>query len=154
MKALIYNDDGSSLLGEFDAASYVSKHLQLGEVANPSCNKSIKYIQTKDTRKALRCWEYVRERYGKGITISCSYREKDWNKAVGGTSDSLHLSGCAFDCQMPMSDSLFKDFCQWSEIAAEKYRTQAEVLRYSWGVHLGFGKLNYTTKTIYISDKR
>ena len=156
LKCVIYNDDGSSIVGDFDENSYVSKHLQLKEVANPSCKESVKYVQHKGTRIALACWEYVRERYGKPISISCSYRSPSWNASIPGAApDSLHLEAEAFDNQLPgMSDSLFSDFCHWAEIAAEKYGVQVEVIREPYGFHLGFGRLPYTTKKIYIADAR
>ena len=39
----------------------------------------------------------LREWYGSPIYVNSGYRSKELNKAVGGVSNSFHLTGCAAD---------------------------------------------------------
>lgn len=45
----------------------------------------------------VRVLDLLREKYGKAIYINSTYRDKDYNKAVGGKKNSLHLDFNAID---------------------------------------------------------
>ena len=46
---------------------------------------------------ANRCFEPMREWYGKPIYINSFFRNKELNKAVKGSATSDHVKGCAID---------------------------------------------------------
>lgn len=156
VKVVIYNDDGSALSGDMDLNSYVSKHLKLSEVANLSAKDLVKYVQTPETRSALKCWEYCREKWNRGITISGNYRTPSFNASVGGVSNSLHLGALAFDNQLGnVSDYTYNNWVRWGKEAAEKYGMCFEICRYKWGLHVAWGyRLPYTTAKFYSKDYR
>lgn len=54
----------------------------------------------------------LRSAYGKPITISSGYRCPALNRAVGGSSTSVHMLGYAAD--MTVGDS-FEDFCDFAQ---------------------------------------
>lgn len=141
----------------YNETDNITTHLKFNEIDNPSNDKDIKLVVSKDAFKSLCAWEYVRERYGKPIRLSCSYREADWNKKCGGVSNSLHITAQAYDCQVGnISDSDYVNWLKWVECACEKYGMQGELGRYAWGLHIGFAtKLPYSYKGIvYQFDKR
>lgn len=131
---------------DYDSGAQVTPHLRFNEIDNPSNSKQIKLVLSQDAFKSLKAWEYIRTRYGKSITLSCCYREKEWNKLKGGVDNSLHLTAQAYDMQLgKVTDLEYAKWLRWVECACEKYGMQGELGRYSWGLHVGFAtKLPYT----------
>lgn len=132
-----------------------SPHVVFSEIANPSSGETIILELPLEARRHRDCWEVWREWWGKPVTINCGYRTANYNRLIGGVSDSQHRKCCAYDCGVgAISDSVFKECMDVCYAIAKAYNTQCELGRYSWGLHIGFSKLDYTTKVLYTFDKR
>ena len=132
-----------------------SPHVTYGEISNPSSKENIILELPLEARLHRDCWEIWREWWGKPVTITSAYRTKNFNKAIGGASNSLHLKCCAYDCGIgQISDTLFKECYDVCFAIAKAYNTQCELGRYTWGLHIGFAKLSYTDKRVYTFDSR
>ena len=53
---------------------------------------------------ALDCLQYARELYGKPMVINSAYRSISHNKSIGGSKNSRHLNGSAFDIKCAPED--------------------------------------------------
>jgi len=138
-KAQFQNPDGTWFTASISSTDKISEHFTFAEIANPSCAVECKLKWYQESSAANKAMEYVRDRYGKAITISCCYREENYNKKVGGETNSLHLKSCAYDCQFGnVSQAVYNNFLHWIECACEKFGLQAELGRYSWGLHIAF----------------
>lgn len=140
-KAMFENPDGTWFTATVNESDKISEHFTFKEIMNQSCTPEIKLKWYQESVMANKAMEYVRIRYGKAITISCCYREEAYNKRVGGTSNSLHLKGCAYDCQfgkISKGSAFYNNLLRWVECACEKYNLQAELGLYPWGAHVGF----------------
>lgn len=140
---------------EIENTAKITPHFAVEEIANPSCKEDVKLVMPQGAFTALLALEWVRTQYNKKMPVNSGYRSPSYNKEIGGTPDSLHLLCEAFDIGLGnITDKTFNNFYLWVYAAAVKYDVQAELLRYSWGLHIGFGKLNYTSERIYSEDKR
>lgn len=71
-----------------------TEHFKLSEFKCKHCGKVV-------LKQALiDMLEKIRVKIGVPITVECGYRCPDHNKAVGGVSNSAHLSGEAADIRM------------------------------------------------------
>ena len=135
--------------------SFITPHLKWGEVANYKCEEDIKMVLPFESFIYFSQWEEFRLYYGKPLVISSGYRSPTFNKEVGGTANSLHLTMQATDNVIgSISDAFWAQCCNWGLAIAHKYGNQCELGRYSNRIHLGFGKLSYTTKELFTYDKR
>lgn len=157
MKVGFVQPNGLTVYSDLTGNESISTHLKVSEVWNNSAKEEVKLICSSDFWTAVDCWEYLRTRYGKSITISSCYRTPTFNASVGGEANSLHLKGCAFDNQLgKMDNATFERWKGWVENACILYGVQAELGRYNWGLHTGFIKtLPYKYDgLVYTFDKR
>lgn len=70
----------------------VTEHFTVSEFA---CHDGSDYVPI-DVDLAFKL-EDIRQHFGKPITITSAYRTPSYNKKIGGTSDSYHVKGQAFD---------------------------------------------------------
>lgn len=132
-----------------------SPHVTFGEISNPSSGEKVILELPQEAFLHRDCWEIWRDWWGKPVNITSGYRTEKFNKKEGGASNSLHLKCCAYDCSIgAISDTVFKECYDVCYAIARAYNTQCELGRYSWGLHIGFAKLDYTAKTVYTFDKR
>ena len=82
----------------------ISEHISLKEAtSSPTAtrlgihNIPSSAVLSKMEKVANRCFEPVRNWYGKPIKINSFYRSQDLNKAVGGSGSSQHCLGEAMD---------------------------------------------------------
>lgn len=82
----------------------ISKHISFKEAthSNTAVARKIKNVPDADTivrmkLVAEKCFEPVRNWYGKPIKINSFYRSPKLNSAVGGASKSQHVKGEAID---------------------------------------------------------
>lgn len=82
----------------------ISKHITLKEaISSPTAVRlGISNAPDKETlermkKVAERCFEPLREWYGKPIRINSFYRSQELNKAIGGSETSEHCFGEAID---------------------------------------------------------
>ena len=93
---------------EINKNARLSQHFTLGEL----CKTSVKtadgnipsHVHIENLKRLTKWLEMLRDewnsRYGEGddpIIINSGYRSPQVNKAVGGASNSNHLTGCAVD---------------------------------------------------------
>lgn len=132
-----------------------SPHITFGEIANPSSGEDIILELPYVARIHRDCWEIWRNWWGKKVPINSGYRTAKYNAKVGGVSNSLHRLCCAYDNAVgAVTDSVFKECYDVCYAIAEAHDTQCELGRYPWGLHIGFGKLDYTDKRVFVFDKR
>ena len=62
-----------------------------------NCGKCSGYPKNGISKSLVDNMNLLRQIYGKSITITSGYRCPDFNKRVGGASNSAHLTGCACD---------------------------------------------------------
>jgi len=91
----------------------------------------------------------VRAAVGKPITVTSGYRAPVLNKAVGGSSTSNHLRGCAADCvtgnkstdNMLMVKALLNLELDYDECIIEgaSFNSKGEIVSAKW-IHLAYRK--------------
>ena len=151
----IQNRFGSWITCALPSDGLWSPHVTFAEIANPSSGESIILELPEEAKIHRDCWEIWREWWGKPVTITSGFRTKSYNAKIGGTSSSQHLRCCAYDNAIgAVTDAIFKECYDVCFAIAKAHGTQCELGRYSWGLHIGFSKLDYTTKTVYTFDKR
>ena len=76
----------------------LSKNFRLVELSNTKGKKDEpQYLITDSSRKFNELLQIFRERYGMPINPTSGYRQKEYNKLVGGSDNSMHLYACAVD---------------------------------------------------------
>ncbi len=109
----------------------LSKNFTLEELchSNTANSKGIKNIPSeKEMANLLYLAEKVlqplRDGLGKSINVNVGFRNKVLNKAVGGSSTSFHLTGCAADLDNGEGNSeifhFIKDNLPYTELIWEK----------------------------------
>ena len=89
---------------QLNSNAKLSEHFLLGEFTKSGSHPNIYNVPTHEAianLKHLCQWlEVLRERSGGPIVINSGYRSPQLNRAVGGASNSNHLSGCAADIRV------------------------------------------------------
>ena len=82
------------------------KHFTIAELcrSNTATAKKIDNTPTEQVEKNLKALvenvlDPVREKLGRPITVNCGYRSPKLNNAVGGVSNSQHVTGEAADIE-------------------------------------------------------
>jgi len=96
----------------------ISKHISYKEATlSPTATRlGIDNVPNPDVKYRMllvanKCFEPLREFYGKPIRINSFYRSPELNKAIGGSSSSQHCSGEAMDID---ADKDNKKLFEWS----------------------------------------
>ena len=81
---------------------HLSQHFTLGEVTKTSVKTADgnipSHVHIENLKRLTKWLEQLRQRYkNTPIIINSGYRSPQVNKAVGGASNSNHLTGCAVD---------------------------------------------------------
>lgn len=105
----------------------------------------------------------IREKLGKPIRVTSGFRNKKLNTAVGGASNSNHMTGCAADIHTGNDSSdnvkiievLLSLGIPYDECISEKavFNKAGELVSCSW-VHLAYRHNNNRRKFIYTSDMK
>ena len=93
---------------EINKQARLSQHFTLGEMCKTSAKTADgnipSHVHIENLKRLTKWLEMLRDewnsRYGEGddpIIINSGYRSPQVNKAVGGASNSNHLTGCAVD---------------------------------------------------------
>lgn len=98
--------------------------------------------------------EEFRRWLGRPMTVHAWYRTKEYNKDVGGVSNSSHLRGCATDwhTNVDIDTTKFKKYAKKWKAICKAYGVVGEAGLYTWGVHFG-SHISYS-KTFYHWDSR
>lgn len=107
--------------------------------------ENLKYL----AEKAL---QPIRDKWGKPLTVNSGYRCKELNKAVGGVSNSSHLTGLAADIEAGTNEDNKKLFNFISEMVKNKEITVDQVIdekNYAW-IHVGLSRENNRNEVFHL----
>lgn len=122
----------------------ISKHISYDEatISPTGLRMGIKNIPNAEQIEAMKlvaekCFEPLREWYGKPITINSFYRCPELNKAVKGSPTSDHMKGHAIDLTIGSKEGnkMLYDWCK----ANLDYDQLINEYDHSW-VHISFRK--------------
>ena len=98
--------------------------------------------------------EEFRNWLGRPMSVHAWYRTKEYNRKVGGVSNSSHTKGTATDWSTNIEiskEKFIKYASKWKEICAA-HGVVGEAGLYAWGVHFG-SQITYSKK-FYHWDSR
>ncbi len=136
----------------------ISKHISYREATQSATATRLK-IDNTPTDEVLanmklvaeKCFEPLREWYGKPIRINSFYRSPGLNRAVGGSATSDHVRGFAIDLDTP-SNAENKKLFDWL-----KDNVEFTQLIWEYGdksgpdwVHISYDKNNLKKQILYI----
>ena len=107
--------------------------------------ENLKYL----AEKAL---QPIRDKWGKPLTVNSGYRCKELNKAVGGVSNSSHLTGLAADIEAGTNEDNKKLFNFISDMVKNKEITVDQVIdekNYAW-IHVGISRENNRNEVFHL----
>jgi len=132
----------------------ISKHITFKEATFSATAQrlGIKNEPTLEHLKAMitvaeKCFEPLREWYGKPLRINSFYRGKDLNKAVKGSATSQHCKGEAIDIDAG-SVTENKKIHDWIKANLE-FTQLINEYNYSW-VHVSFDAKNLKKQCLII----
>ena len=92
--------------------SHLSPHFSLGEFTRSGSHPEVYNIPSHEAianMKRLCVWlEELRKRYNAPIRLNSGYRSPQLNRAIGGVSNSNHLTGCAVDIRVENMEQLIR----------------------------------------------
>lgn len=124
----------------------LSKSFSLAELTNSNTAKSRGINNTAPPKVvknmkdlATNLLQPLRDHIGLPIKVNSGYRSPALNKAVGGVSNSSHLTGYAVDIVCPSYGNA-KEFCRYIEKFLKENNIPFDQLIYEYGtwVHLGY----------------
>ena len=90
----------------------LSEHFTLGEFTRSGSHPEVYNIPSHEAianMKRLCVWlEELRKRYNAPIRLNSGYRSPQLNRAIGGVSNSNHLTGCAVDIRVENMEQLIR----------------------------------------------
>jgi zinc D-Ala-D-Ala carboxypeptidase len=136
----------------------ISKHITLKEATQSATATRLKIDNTPSAEVlanmklvAEKCFEPLREWYGKPIIINSFYRSPALNKAVKGAKNSDHLKGMAIDLDAGSNSENLKLF-NWL-----KNNVEFKQLIHEYGdksgpewVHISYDPTDLRTQLLYI----
>ena len=132
----------------------ISKHITFKEATFSATAQrlGIKNQPTLEHLKAMitvaeKCFEPLREWYGKPLRINSFYRGKDLNKAVKGSLSSQHCKGEAIDMDGGSIEENKKLF-EWCKSNLE-FTQLINEYNYSW-VHISYNPKNLKKQVLII----
>lgn len=137
-----------------DKNTQLYPHFKLWELANNKgdANKP-QMLLTPAQDDLMICIENLREWWARGINCNSCFRQPLYNKAVGGSSNSLHLYALAFDWGVDLSYSQRVAVCeQWKSITKRAGKIGG-INFYDWGVHLDANEDYFHHNNFVIRDK-
>jgi len=97
---------------QLNSNAKLSEHFMLGEFTRSSSHPEVYNIPSHEAianLKRLCVWlEELRARYNAPIRINSGYRSPQLNRAIGGVSNSNHLTGCAVDIRVENMEQLIR----------------------------------------------
>ena len=98
MIRVLYQTRTSSCTEMLQGEFRLTKNFKLSELANNQGNSAYpQYIISNYSIIFNELLQTFRDRYGSPIDPTSGYRQPEYNKKVGGSSNSLHLQACAVD---------------------------------------------------------
>ena len=97
---------------QLNSNAKLSEHFMLGEFTRSGSHPEVYNIPSHEAianLKRLCVWlEELRARYNAPIRINSGYRSPQLNRAIGGVSNSNHLTGCAVDIRVENMEQLIR----------------------------------------------
>ena len=97
---------------QLNSNAKLSEHFMLGEFTRSGSHPEVYNIPSHEAianLKRLCVWlEELRARYNAPIRINSGYRSPQLNRAIGGVSNSNHLTGCAVDIRVENTEQLIR----------------------------------------------
>lgn len=154
MKVQMINRSGLSAIVNMDKNTRLYPHFRLFELANNKGNTNIpQMLLSPEQDNLLCCVEELRGWYGKPINCNSNFRQKEYNKSIGGASNSLHLLARAFDAGIELS---YKQRVAWYETwksICKRGGFIGGINFYPWGVHLDINEDYFGHTKFVIRDK-
>lgn len=88
-----------------------------------------------------------------GLIVSSWYREPDFNRSVGGASNSAHLDARATDINN-IPQSLYKEFLTAWRVICSTHNKIGGIELYSWGMHFDSYSDKFGHKEFRVVDNR
>ena len=148
--------EGYYTIDYWNTSFHLTPHFTLGELANNAGDSSQpQYVFSKYSARFNEVLEYFRTvKYGKAIAVNSCYRQPDYNKSIGGDSNSAHLMACALDFNAngkTQGDAIAQ---MWKE-SCENFGIIGAINLYDGYIHIeAFSDVCYGNKSFVIRDKR
>ena len=98
----------------------LTKNFKLSELANTKGDpKKDQYLITEYSMRFNELLQQFRDWYGLPINPTSGYRQKEYNKIIGGSENSMHLYACACDFVDMGSEKDKKMISNWLRILNE-----------------------------------
>ncbi len=113
------------------------EYFKRGEFACHCNGKYCNGFPVEMSEETVRIVDEIRRRAGVPINIGSGVRCTKHNAAVGGVSNSRHLTGLAADLNCSLSPSVLHTIAE--EVMKEKIPGRGGLGLYSWGIHVDTG---------------
>ena len=117
---------------QLNSNAKLSEHFTLGELTKSGSHPEVYNIPSHEAianLKRLCTWlEELRKRYNAPIRINSGYRSPQLNRAIGGVSNSNHLTGCAVDIRVENMEQLIRYAAILLDISNESHQDFDELL--------------------------
>jgi len=137
----------------------VANHFTWDEVCNTKAATEIKAVSSPKLLVHAQMIEHLRmliyAHTGAGCHVNSWYREKEFNKACGGSPNSEHLDGLATDiASTSIPPSLYTTAMLYWKAICEVYGKIGTVGYYDWGMHFGSDGGRNGRTAFYVYDMR
>lgn len=134
----------------------VTEHFTWTEVCNTKAKTDVKAVSSPALLTHARMMEHLRmlinSHTGHGCHVNSWYREKEFNKLVGGSPNSEHLDGLATDiASTSIPETLYITAMLYWKAICQIYGKIGTVGYYDWGMHFGSdgGRFGRTEFRVY-----
>jgi len=134
-------------------SGFMVKNFSLAEMTNKQAKDEIKLGLTPEVVEFAQMMQELRDWYGKPLNVSSWYRTANFNREIGGSSNSAHLDGRACDINN-IPQSLFHDFTIAWQVICSIHCKVGGVNYYKWGMHFTDHEDKFGHKTFQVRDKR
>lgn len=136
MKVEFQLKNGKSFTVEVNKETYLTKNFKLKELAYGG--SGINFIMNADVDVWLSILQDFRLWYNAPITPNSGYRPAEYNKKVGGVSNSLHIRNLAIDFSVKnMTDTRYMACAYKLKELCQKRGIIGEINFYSTYIHIG-----------------
>lgn len=153
IKTKIHLSTGDSFTTMLDGDLHLTKNLQVYEVANNQASEELKLEIFPKSWLLFEMFQFIRDHYGKAITVTSGYRTKTFNALprVGGSSNSLHLKCLALDIVIPYNQQV--DIVNWIYLFTVQHNLIGGCNRYPDRMHIDVAEDLFGYKDYVIRDK-
>ena len=153
MKVRLISKTGASSIVTMDKYAQITPHFKLWELANNKGRADIpQMILSAEVDDFLYLIEDFRGWWGKPMNCNSNFRQPEYNKSVGGSSNSLHLLALAFDWPVMLDYAgRVAVYQTWYDITRRAGKIGG-INFYPWGCHLDAAENKLGYKSFIIRD--